>query len=454
MTHGVAAMGSADGLSLTGKATKVEPISLEDDLLDNTRGAAVPRAPGRCAQALRLGRVAVPVVEAVLVGLPRSTTNLAAQAALLAVYSTECFAAAVESRRGGSEVPWSLGLAAGASWVALFCFPGLAALRAARVVGVADYLAESECDGLRRTARVVRQMASNFLVELGTRGHGGLALLLLLLLALYVGGAALHASLGGARDERFAECSTVWRGMFTALRLPVFDDVGLSFFLATASAGRAEAFCICCVLVVVVGFGALSGLIAIFGNAFVVTDAGGDDDGDIGDDGDVEAPTPDDAAAKPDAPPTPAAPTDRPEAASAQQQGPSEFRRSLSSTRNKNLPSTRRAFPGWDILTPRAPGRRSRVRSLDMSPVGRRGRRGSRGPDDGVLAEIASLHAKIDALIAAQSRQPAWDHHHARHDATRGSRLATLPSGRSTAPDPASPDVLEESPVLPIRTMA
>ena len=80
--------------------------------------------------------------------------------------------------------------------------------------------------------------------------------------------------------------------------------------------------------------------------------------------------------------------------------------------------------------------------------------RGSRGPDDGVLAEIASLHAKIDALIAAQSRQPAWDHHHARHDATRGSRLATLPSGRSTAPDPASPDVLEESPVLPIRTMA
>ena len=134
---------------------------------------------------------------------------------------------------------------------------------------------ESENASVRRTATHARAMCDNFARELGLRGHGGLALLMLLALSLYIFGAALRASLEGSG---FDECSSVSLAMFTALRIPVFDDVGLSFVLRTATKGRVEAFVICVVLIIVVGFGVLSGLIAVFGNALVVPEEEDDED--------------------------------------------------------------------------------------------------------------------------------------------------------------------------------
>ena len=444
---------AAEQLRPPSKAGRVQPIALEDGLCDNLDRPARRR---KRDAALHAARVALPVVEAALVGLPRTATTLACQCAILSCYSAEACGAALG---GGDLGPLAV---AAASWAALFLAPGLAALRAARVVGVADAVeASSANDDVRRTAAAVRLMSDNFARELTARGHGGLALLLLLALALYVFGAALHTSLGDSGADHFAECSTLGRSMFTALRIPVFDDVGMSFFVETAKAGRLEAFAICCLAVVVVGFGVLSGLIAIFGNGFVVLAA--DDDDESGESGD-ETPEGGDGGDAPDEAPGAAAATPAPPPAEKRPSSPrvdsfNSRRRPPPSSRN-NLASARRAFPGWaETATPRFNARRrSRAQTMDTSPAGRRGRRGSRGDVD---VQIAMLHAKLDALIAAHAAQTPPRDPPGRPPPAARRALPTLPSGISKtafSPIEASPDVperaLDEPETSPVYAMA
>jgi len=156
------------------------------------------------------------------------------------------------------------------------CFwlaPGLSCLRAFRSVRVFRMFARIAA--VRHMVIIAFKMLENFRKEFTWRGRGGLALLLILLLFMYIFGAALTAEVGLDHPEMVGDLP---KAMWMTLLIPLFDGEGLAFIRWCADERKYHVLLLCVMNFVLIGFGILNGLIGVFGNAFCIDDEEFDED--------------------------------------------------------------------------------------------------------------------------------------------------------------------------------